>query len=86
MILALEVRSERSSIFRVGVLTNPLMVMAFFSTIGLQLAIVYLPFLQRVFGTAPLGARDLLIAFGAGLPVLVVVEVWKWVLRRRTTA
>ncbi len=86
LILALEVRSERSSIFRVGVLTNPLMVMAFFSTIGLQLAIVYLPFLQRVFGTAPLGARDLLIAFGAGLPVLVVVEVWKWVLRRRTTA
>jgi Ca2+-transporting ATPase len=86
VILALEVRSERRSLFRIGLFTNPLMVIAFLSTVGLQVAVVYLPFLQRVFSTAPLGARDLGIAFGSGLAVLVVVEAWKLVLRRRTTA
>jgi Ca2+-transporting ATPase len=83
VILALEARSERRSLFRIGLLTNPLMVVAFLSTVGLQVAVVYLPFLQRVFSTAPLGARDLGIAFGSGLAVLVVVEAWKWALRRK---
>ncbi len=83
VVLALEVRSERRSIFRTGFFTNPLMVVAFLSTVGLQVAVVYLPFLQRVFKTDPLGLRDLGIAFGSGLAVLVVVEAWKWVLRRR---
>ena len=85
VILALEVRSERSSLFSIGLLTNPLMVGAFLSTVGLQVAVVYLPFLNRVFSTAPLGLRDLLIAFGSGLAVLVVVEAWKLVLRRKPT-
>ncbi len=86
VILALEVRSERRSIFRIGLFTNPLMVVAFLSTVGLQVAVVYLPFLQKVFSTSPLGARDLLIAFGSGLAVLAAVEPWKWALRRTTTA
>jgi len=86
LILALEVRSERNSLFRVGLFTNPLMVAAFLSTMGLQAAVVYVPFLQRVFSTAPLGARDLLIALASGLVVLVVAETWKLALRRRTAA
>ena len=83
VILALEVRSEKTSLIRLGLLTNPLMVAAFLSTVGLQVAVVYVPFLRRVFSTSPLGARDLGIAFGAGLAVLVAVEAWKAVLRRR---
>jgi Ca2+-transporting ATPase len=83
VILALEVRSEKTSLLTLGLLTNPLMVAAFLSTVGLQVAVVYLPFLQRVFSTAPLGVRDLGIAFGSGLAVLLVVEAWKAVLRRR---
>jgi Ca2+-transporting ATPase len=59
------------------------MVFAFLMTVGLQVAVVYLPFMQRIFSTAPLGARDLLIAFGSGMAVLVVVEAWKWILRLR---
>ena len=86
VILALEARSERRSLFRIGLLTNPLMVVAFLSTAGLQAAVVYLPFLQGVFSTAPLGARDLAIACGSGLAVLAAVEAWKWALRLRTKA
>lgn len=83
VMLAIVVRSERSSIFQIGLFTNRLMVVAVLSTVGLQFAVVYLPFLQRVFSTAPLGARDLLIAGGAGLGVAAIGEGWKWVLRRR---
>jgi Ca2+-transporting ATPase len=83
VIFALEVRSERNSIFRIGLFTNPLMVVAFLATVGLQVAVVYLPFMQKVFSTTPLSGRDLLTAFGAGLAVLVVVETWKWILRRK---
>jgi Ca2+-transporting ATPase len=86
VILALEVRSERSSLFRIGLFTNPMMVVAFLSTVGLQVAVVYLPFLQKVFSTSALGLRDLLIAFSSGLVVLVVVEAWKVALRRRVVA
>ena len=86
VILALEVRSEKTSLFQLGLLTNPLMVAAFLSTVGLQVAVVYVPFLRRVFSTSPLGTRDLGIAFGAGLAVLVAVEAWKAVLRRRDGA
>ena len=86
VILALEVRSERTSIFRIGLFTNPLMVVAFLSTVGLQVAVVYLPFMQKIFSTAPLGAGDLLIAFGSGMAVLIVVETWKWILRLKAGA
>ncbi len=86
VVLALEVRSERGSLFQIGLFTNPLMVGAFVSTVGLQVAVVYLPFLQKVFRTAPLGARDLLVVFVSGLSIVVVVEAWKFILRRRTTA
>lgn len=84
VILALEVRSERESILRIGLFTNPLMVVAFLTS--LQVAVVYVPFLQTIFSTAPLGARDLLIAFGSGAAVLVVVEAWKLVLRLKAKA
>ncbi|MBK8595088.1 MAG: cation-translocating P-type ATPase [Holophagales bacterium] len=86
VVLALEVRSERSSLFHLGLFTNPLMVGAFFSTVALQVAVVYVPVLQRVFRTAPLGARDLLVVLGSGVVVVVVVEAWKLVLRRTTKA
>jgi P-type Ca2+ transporter type 2C len=84
--LALEVRSERRSLFRTGLLTNPLMVVAFLSTVGLQAAVVYVPFLQRLFATAPLGPRDLLVVLGSGAAVVVAVEAWKGLLRRGDAA
>lgn len=86
VVLALEVRAERTSIFRIGLFTNPLMVVAFLSTVGLQVAVVYAPILQRIFSTAPLGAGDLLITAGSGATVVAVVEAWKWALRVKARA
>ena len=84
--LALEVRSEEDSIFKIGLFSNPSMVWAILSTVVLQLLVIYVPFFQAIFGTSPLNFQQLLVALLASLAVIVVVEIWKWVLRRRRPA
>ena len=81
--LALEVRSERDSLFKINFFSNPPMVIAILLTIVLQLLVIYLPIFQRIFSTQSLSAYELLIAFLAGLGVIIAAEVWKWVLRKR---
>jgi Ca2+-transporting ATPase len=82
--LAVSVRSDEQSIFSLGLFSNRSMVLAVVSTVLLQLLVIYVPFLQQIFDTQPLGLRDLLIIAAASLLVLLAVEIWKWGLRRRT--
>jgi P-type Ca2+ transporter type 2C len=82
MALALGVRSESRALWTVGLQSNPAMLGAVLLTIVLQLAVVYVPVLQTIFGTTALPVSDLLIALGAALAVLLLVEVWKWRHRR----
>ncbi|MFF8948666.1 cation-translocating P-type ATPase [Streptomyces sp. NPDC014940] len=83
---ALAVRTERQSVFRAGLLSNPWLLAAGFFGIGLMAAISYAPPLQAVFHTAPLAPADwaVLAAFGALL--LAAEELRKWTLRRRSPA
>jgi Ca2+-transporting ATPase len=83
MALALGVRSESRSLWTIGLRSNPAMLGAVLATVLLQIAVVYVPFLQTIFGTTPLAPPDLLIALGAAVAVLVLVEAWKWAHRRR---
>jgi Ca2+-transporting ATPase len=81
--LALGVRSETGSLLKIGLRSNRAMLGAVLLMIALQLAVVYIPFLQAIFGTTPMPMRDLLVAALAGATVLLAVEAWKWALRRR---
>jgi hypothetical protein len=45
--------------------------------------VVYLPIGHQIFSTQPLTARDLAIALSAALALLVSVEAWKAIRRRR---
>lgn len=83
IILALGIRSEDQSLFSIGLFSNPAMVLAFVSTVVLQLIVIYVPFFQRIFGTQPLYTRDVLLALGMALLVLVGTELWKWNIRRK---
>jgi P-type Ca2+ transporter type 2C len=82
--LALGVRSETSALWTIGLLSNRAMLGAIGLTVGLQLAVVYLPVLQVIFNTTAMPLVDLLVAALAGLTMLLAVEAWKWALRRRT--
>ena len=79
--LALGVRSEKEPFWK-RPFSNPALLAAVALSVALQLAAVYLPFLQRVLRTTALPAHDMLVALVAGGLVLLAVEMWKWVLRR----
>lgn len=80
---ALATRSSRDSLFTIGVFSNPLMVGAVLLGFGLQLALIYIPFLQGIFSTQPLSQFDMLICLASSAVVFLVIEAYKWVARRR---
>ena len=80
---ALAIRSDRESLFRQGVWSNLPMIGAVALTLGLQLAVIYVPFLQPIFKTAPLSLWELSACLGMSTVVFWAVEVEKWVGRRR---
>jgi Ca2+-transporting ATPase len=79
---AMALRSNTESVFRIGLFSNRLMIGAVILTVLLQLALIYIPFLQTFFETEPLSVRDLLVATAFSLVVFVGVEIDKWIRRR----
>ncbi|HEU5109631.1 MAG TPA: HAD-IC family P-type ATPase, partial [Micromonosporaceae bacterium] len=81
--VSLAVRSDRQSLFRIGLFSNPSLLAAGGLGLAFMAGISYLPPLQELFHTAPLDLADwaLLIAFG--LLLLALEEARKWWLRRR---
>lgn len=79
----LAIRSERDSLFSIGVFSNRLLVGAVLLTVLLQMAVIYLPFLQSIFETVPLSPGELGISLAASMLVFIVIEVVK-VFRRRS--
>ena len=53
-------------------------------SVVLQVCVVYLPMLNRAFGTVPLSANDWIVATVLASTVLWVTELRKWILRRQT--
>jgi Ca2+-transporting ATPase len=60
---------------------NPLMMALSLATLLLQLAAIYLPFMDRFFDLTPLPLKDLGIAFGMGVLTWAGVQVEKWLTR-----
>ncbi|WP_225101687.1 cation-transporting P-type ATPase [Streptomyces sp. CoH27] len=83
---ALAVRTDRQSVFRAGLLSNPWLLAAGCVGIALMAAISYAPPLQAVFHTAPLAASDWAVLAAFGVLLLAAEETRKWVLRHRRTA
>jgi Ca2+-transporting ATPase len=79
----LAIRSSTDSLFRIGVLSNPLLAVAVGVTVLLQLALLYVPWLRGVFSTLPLTPGDLAMCGAVAAVVFVAVEIEKWLLRRR---
>jgi len=80
---ALAIRSETQSIFRQGLLSNLPLTGAVFLTLVLQLATIYVPFLNPVFKTEPLSLPELMICLAASSVVFWAVEAQKFAKRKR---
>lgn len=75
------IRSERTSIFTLGLWTNRPLAGAVALTIALQLAVIYVPAMQPILRTTALSAGELLAAIGISAIVPVAVEIEKGVRR-----
>jgi Ca2+-transporting ATPase len=78
---ALASRSEKESIFKVGLLSNPLLAGMALLVVVLQLAVIYIPAFSNFFEVVPLGLADIGIASAAGLVVLAAMEILKMMKR-----
>ena len=73
---------DRTTFLHAGFKGNPLMFWAVLSTFVLQLLVIYAPFFQHLFDTSPLNPTQLVVTIGAGVFVLLIVELEKMVFRR----
>jgi Ca2+-transporting ATPase len=62
----------------IGLFRNPWLILAWLVTVGLQVCALYLPFLQQVLHTVPLGWREWGLILAVALPILLVTELFKW--------
>ena len=75
-------RSERYSLWSIGFFTNKWMQWAVLSSMVVLIAIIYVPFLDPIFGTTFLTGEDWLVMLPLILIPSVAAELNKWVLRK----
>ena len=78
----LNCRSLKDSIFKIGFFSNKSVFVGIVALIGLQMAFIYAPPLQSIFGTQPLAAKDILLSVLVGTIILPVITIEK-ALRKR---
>jgi Ca2+-transporting ATPase len=81
----LAVRSEKETLFSLGLRSNKPLLGAVLLTFALQMATIYVPFMNRIFKTTPLSPFELAVVLLLSGVVFVAVETEK-VLRKRWAA
>jgi P-type Ca2+ transporter type 2C len=79
---SLAVRSETYPLLGRRFFANPALLGAVVLTIGLQMAVVYTPWLQDIFRTQGLTTQQIAVCFGLALVVPLAVECEKFLVRR----
>lgn len=75
-------RHMRESLFRIGIFTNKNLVAANLTSFALQMMVIYIPFLQKVFKTQALGFSDWVLVVSISSLPLWVMEFFKMVFKR----
>jgi Ca2+-transporting ATPase len=82
----LAIRAERESLFTQGLFSNKPLLAAVLLTFVLQMAIIYVPFLNPIFKTEPLESWELAFTLALSSIVFFAVEIEKFIRRRRDSA
>jgi len=75
-------RSTKESLFSIGFFGNKWVTWSVVASLLLQVGVLYLPFMQKIFRTVPLGWLEWLLIAVVSSSVLFAVEGYKWLLRR----
>lgn len=76
------IRSEKTSLFGLGVFSNGYLAIAVGATLVLQMATIYVPALNTIFKTQPLSLHELLICFALSSIIFIAVEIEKLLMRK----
>jgi len=83
LLRAFTARSERYPLLKIGLLTNMRMFYAVAGSLVVLVAVVYLPFLQRIFDTVSLGLAQWELILPLLFVPAVAAELTKWFGSRR---
>ena len=86
LVNAFNCRSDIHSLFTVGFWGNRFLLWSALLSLGIMVAVIQWQPLASLFHTRPLELQDWLLAAGLSLTIFPVVEVAKWLLRRRAAA
>jgi Ca2+-transporting ATPase len=75
--MAFSARSDEHSIFKLGILRNKILLFSILLAVLLQLAVIYVPFLQTAFRTYPLSLSDWGIIIGSAGGLFLLEELRK---------
>ncbi len=75
-------RSDRISVFSMGIFTNRPLIYAVLSTVLLQLAVIYVPIMQTAFRTVPLSLSDWAMIIPLASTTLIAMEITKYLERK----
>jgi P-type Ca2+ transporter type 2C len=76
-LLAFNARSDEYTVFRLKVFRNRWLLISLFVAVLLQLAVVYVPFLQAAFGTFPIGITGWALALLPGAVIFIIETLRK---------
>ena len=80
--MVLNCRTEKQSIFKVGLFSNVRVIKGIVFEIFLVAAIIYVPFLQNIFQTGPIGVKEWAFLFVLPIPIVLLEEARKAIVRR----
>ncbi len=83
---ALNCRSRTRSLFKMKFFDNPYLIIAIAASVMLQIAAIYLPFMQDALGTAPLSITDWVRIVLVSSSIIVVDEIRKFIQRKAQSA
>ena len=81
----LAIRSEKESLFRIGLLSNKPLLGAVLLSFVFQMATIYVPFLNPIFKTVPLTFNELMFILTISSTIFFAVEIEKLWKRKRGT-
>jgi Ca2+-transporting ATPase len=79
----LVIRNDSDSLFTTGLMQNRALIAAVVLTMSLQMAVIYVPWLNGIFHTAPLSLQELALCLTLPLLIIAIVEIKKWRERRK---
>ncbi|HLS53502.1 MAG TPA: HAD-IC family P-type ATPase, partial [Tissierellaceae bacterium] len=82
LLRAFSARSSKYTIFEIGILSNKKLIQGILLSFSLMLIIIYIPFLNPIFNTFPLGLDDWKIILSFGFIPLLLGEIVKLVRKR----